>query len=144
MSQVPCDSVGMRRIAWVALALAGCADPWAGSYAGTEVSEARDCDTGERFGPFTNDTTVTIERGGDGLFINGRCLFTLDELSDRSAVFRASECDTTLEDGTPVHYELVSGRAELEGDRLVLMYAADIMTPGGCLFSSATFSGFRE
>lgn len=124
--------------------LAGCADPWAGVYDGVTTTEARDCDTGEQLAPDVRDGTVRVERDDRGLFISGRCLLRLDELSDASATVVPTECDTTLEDGTPVHYEIVNGRAERSGDQLALMWATDLTSPGVCLFGSSTFEGSRR
>lgn len=129
------------------MALAGCAgstvDPWVGVYIGETSTEARDCDTGEPQTPEIDPTTVRLERDERGLFINGRCLLRLDELSDVSASVVPTRCDTSLGDGTPVRYEVLSGRARLSGDRLVLEWATDLTAPGVCFTASSRFEGYR-
>jgi hypothetical protein len=123
----------------------GCAaaDPWPGRYQGTSVSEARDCDTGE---PYDNaqEITVTVERGTDGgLFVNGRCLIELEELSAMSARVDPTACDVASDDGTPLRVRVIEGRAGLVGDRLALEYSAETVGPGVCLTALVTFEGDR-
>lgn len=134
----------MRAIAILALLLAGCSsDPWPGRYVGTSMGEASDCDTGETF-TSAQDITVNVERDGAGLFINGRCLIRLDELSDRSARVIPASCDIASADGTPTHIEIVSGRAELDGGELLLEYSGQVTSAGVCLTSLTSIVAYRD
>lgn len=130
----------------LALLVVGCArDPWDGTWDGTSVSDGRDCETGEPISaPVVQSNSVTIIRRSErGLAINGGCFFTLEELSDEQARFDATECDTTLDDGTPIHYRLITGRASLDGDELTIETDVDLRSPTVCLFATSTFIGTR-
>lgn len=133
----------MRALVLFAL-LAGCSsDPWPGRYVGSTVTEGEDCDTGEPTSD-AQDSTIRIERDAEGLFINGRCLLRLDELSDSSARVIPTSCDVASPSGTPSHVEIVEGRASLDGSELALEYSALVTQPGVCLTASSTFVGERE
>lgn len=134
-----------RPVALLALSLAACAyDPWPGSFAGDTSFQARDCATGAYREPFERRTRVVIMRNAEGLFIHDQCVIHLRELSDVAARFVPMECDTTTDDGTPVHIELVSGSALISGDTLEMEYAMDLSSPAYCLHGSYQFVGFRE
>lgn len=126
--------------------LAGCGngDPWVGAFEGTTVTEGRDCATGETFAPDVQDTAVRIERGSRGLFVAGRCPIFLDELSATTVEIVPVTCDYALDDGTPVHVEIVSGRGGLDGDELALDYSAQLDSPDGCITARAEFIGRRQ
>jgi hypothetical protein len=135
----------MRTLPLFLLLLAGCSggDPWPGRYIGSTVTEGEDCDTGEPTSD-AQDSTIRIERDAEGLFINGRCLLRLDELSNTSARVIPASCDVASPSGTPSHVEIVEGRAGLDGDELALEYSALVTQPGVCLTASSTFVGERE
>lgn len=132
------------RIALLALVLAGCAsDPWPGRYEGTTTTEQREC-TGAALPTDTQATTVGLERTRTGeLVLNGRCLVELREINSMTATFVPLSCDVALSDGTPARYDVVNGRAQLDGDRLELEYSAQVTTPDACITGLATFRGFR-
>lgn len=136
-------AVAMRKVA-LALLLAGCSsDPWTGRYVGSTVTEARDCETGD---PVTDaqDVALRLERDEAGLFVNGRCLLRLDELSATSARVVPTSCDVASPSGTPTHTEIVEGRAQRDGDELALEYSARVTAPGVCLTASSVFVGVRD
>lgn len=126
------------------LLLVGCGgDPWVGHYEGTQMTEARTC-AGDPLDPTATDISVRIERDEDGLFINGRCLIRLDELTATSARVIATRCDAAAPDGTPLTLHVVSGRAERTGDELALEYSAEVTdTAGTCVTALTTFVGYR-
>jgi hypothetical protein len=127
-----------------AVTISACAtpDPWPGTYEGETTTEARDCTSGAPYDD-TQPQTVVIERGSAGLFISGRCLIELVELSERSARVEPISCDYALDDGAPVHVEIVEGRATLSGGHLALEYSSEVTSPGACLTALSMFSGDR-
>lgn len=126
-------------------AACGAPDPWAGSYEGESVIDGRDCTTGELVdGPVVRAVTVRVERGADGLFINARCLLRFEELSTSSARLEPGECESSLDDGTPIHIDVVNGRARLDGDELALDYALDARSPVECVTATYQFVGYRQ
>lgn len=135
----------MRILLLALLPLAGCSsDPWPGRYVGSSVTASRECETGETAPDDVQDVAIVIERDSDGLFINGRCLIRLDELSSTSARIVATSCDFASPSGTPTHLDIVSGRADLDGSELSLEYSAQLTQPGVCLTASTTFVGERD
>jgi hypothetical protein len=134
------------RTRWVGIAvlLAGCSgDPWVGSYDGTSFTEGRSC-AGVPFDPASSDVTVSVQRDDTGLFVNGRCLIRLEELSDTEARVVPTTCDTTLDDGTPATVEIVNGRASLDGDEFALEYSSALETPEECATATTMFVGTRR
>lgn len=128
-----------------ALLLAACSesDPWVGRYEGASVTEGRDC-AGTPIEPDAREVTVRIQRDDIGLFVSGTCLIRLTELSDISARVDPTSCDTTLDNGTPARFDIVNGRAELDGDELALEYSASIETPEDCATATSMFVGTRR
>ena len=124
------------------LAACGEPDPWAGIYLGTIDVQFTECAGGPpRTASFPGET-VRLERDAGGqLFVNDVCLFVIDDYTTTSARYRPVGCDTTIE-GVPVHFELVSGRAELADGRLVADLAYDV-SGGVCYSASSTFRGDR-
>lgn len=127
-------------VAPLALMVAGCAtaDPWPGAYDGTSETAAVDCTTGEpTSAPRILDIAIAIERGDRGLFIADDCPIFLDALSDGYAEVLPTACDTSRDDGTPVHIEIVSGSLSLDGDVLTGSYTADATSGTRCVSARA-------
>jgi len=129
----------------LALLLGACAgDPWPGVYDGTVTTEGSTCD-GALLDPDTKVIAVRVERGMAGLFINGTCLLTLQELSSTSARVRPTTCESVVGDELS-RFTVIEGRAQLAGSRLGLEYTVRVesLASSGCVEALATFEGTRR
>lgn len=109
-----------------ALTLTACgSDPWVGRYEGSTVTDTVDCATGDTIDSGVVEiSTLRIERGDAGLFFAARCPWRIRELSDTFAEFRMMSCETSLDDGTPLTLEIVSGTLDLRDRHLLGQYTA--------------------
>lgn len=130
-------------------AFCGCArsprDAWVGSYVGTATVSSRDCATGELFAPAARSVRVeVVPVGADRLGIDGACLIEFGLNGPNDGRTSAGACGSTLDDGTPVNYEHVSGRLELDGDELSFDFSGRASTAEWCSTSDTVFVGLRE
>lgn len=132
------------------VALLGCntaapRDAWIGRYRGTVTDNARDCMTGEVLDPIVQEIVVeVVPVGGQNLGINGACLTEFRLYGPTDGRIIPSACGSTLDDGTPVNYEQVSGTLQLDGDELYFDFAGRISTPEFCDTTDSTFIGYRQ
>lgn len=127
----------------------GCAsdprDAWIGRYEGTITVSARDCTSGEVFEPVSRVVAIEIVPvGADRLGVDGACLTEFQLNGPRDGRTLPNACGSTLDDGTPINYEHVSGRLELDGDELFLDFAGRAETAEWCSTSDTVFFGARE
>jgi hypothetical protein len=133
--------------ALVAVLLVSCAadvDPWPGRYRGVLETRAVSCSTGDELDVDPQTITTTVVRTSDGtVAIAGDCLFEFREETPSLAYVRPDTCDSATPDGTPLTVQIISGRMELRGERLVFEIATRNSTPTGCADTPSMFDGSR-
>lgn len=139
----------MRKPLILAVLVCGCGDPaaaWVGRYEGTFISEAVDCATGDPLEPYTEAVAIEIVQtpAGELLIDSGECPIPLDLTGATSARIVPGTCDGTLSDGTPVRYERLNGRLDLDGDELSFSASVRTTVGGLCDSSMQTFVGTRR